>query len=498
LQPRNLADPLVWLATALQALDETRMEQLWTLVGGHVALWERCVRCFERRYPEAPATRVYRQRLRELKHRLRRRRGMVAAAVAACLALSLWTYDAFGYRQATRFEEEHKDDPTAQLEHWQSYQTWHPTRHVFASLSAEEEQQRLDDLARSARERERDGRLADLRRRAGDPDAEPDVVWRQFQEFRAGYPELNIAGDLEQLRAAVKARRDEQVRKQTQRAYDDLARATQRSTDLTGLLALSDRFLRDYPGSAQEGDAQRLRAAALSRLDEQDIQGARDYSARQPFNFQTRREMYQRYLDRHPEGGAFVDEAKAAMRTIDDAWDKHDFRRVRDRFVASPGDIGELVNLCRRYLAVHPKGKFTGAAAELLRWSERVTAPGEYQVKVRDGQFEKSVARWLSRGPKLSVEVEVNGIRYGPSTIIYNRYDPTWNFEFPRPIRWKLGDPVVIRVTEHSWKNRIVAEMHSAGNDPLALRMLAGDAYSGGNRVTFESSFAMPRLPKIE
>ena len=58
---------------------------------------------------------------------------------------------------------------------------------------------------------------------------------------------------------------------------------------------------------------------------------ARNYSARQPLNFQTRREAYQRYLDRHP-GGASAAEARTAVVTIDADWDRHDFRAVRDHF----------------------------------------------------------------------------------------------------------------------------------------------------------------------
>jgi hypothetical protein len=497
LQPRGLADPLAWLATALQEQDEARLEQLWALAGHHTAILERAVACFARRYADAPVTQAYRQRLRELRQRRRRSRSMIAAAVLACFLGSLWTYDALGYRDAVRFQSDHSAEPAASLQHWQTYKAWHPTRHLFAA-TAEEENQRLHELANLTREQQRDKRLTDLRRRVVDPDADPEALWQQFQDFRGAFPELDIAGDLERVHAAVKARRDEEVNRRARRAYDDLARAGQRSTDLTGFVVLADRLIREYPGSPVEPEARKLRTAALLRLDEQDIQAAREYSVRQPLHFHTRREMYQGYLDRHPGGGAFAEEAKTAIRTIDDAWDRHDFRRLRDQFVTNPADTAELVNQCRRYLAVHPSGKFTASATELLRWTERVTATGEYRVVLRSGQVEDSIARWISRGPKLSVELEVAGIRYGPSSIVKNRYDPEWNFEFPRRVRWKLGDPVVIRVTEHTWKDRLVLVYSSTENERLAIRMLCGDNYLGPNRVTFESDFAMPKLPKVE
>ena len=127
-----------------------------------------------------------------------------------------------------------------------------------------------------------------------------------------------------------------------------------------------------------------------------------------------------------------------------------------------------------------------------------MTAPNEYHVTLKGGHFEKSVARFFSRGPDLSVDLEVAGVRYGPSNITVNQYNPTWNYEFNRPVRWKLGDRVVIRVTDHDWKDRVVVEIASDDGDPLGMRLLAGEANSGPNRLTFESDFSVPTLPKIE
>ena len=66
-------------------------------------------------------------------------------------------------------------------------------------------------------------------------------------------------------------------------------------------------------------------------------------------------------------------------------------------------------------------------------------------------------------------------------------------------MRWKLGDAVHIRVTEHSWRSGVVVEMASADGDPLAMKMLAGEAWAGTNRLTFSCpEFRMPVLPKVE
>ncbi|MBV9123638.1 MAG: hypothetical protein JO112_09795, partial [Planctomycetes bacterium] len=69
---------------------------------------------------------------------------------------------------------------------------------------------------------------------------------------------------------------------------------------------------------------------------------------------------------------------------------------------------------------------------------------------------------------------------------------------FPRPIRWKWGQPVRIRVTDHDWKDRVVLDIRSADGEPLALQLLTGDVWQGPNRVSFGSDFALPVLPRVE
>ena len=50
-------------------------------------------------------------------------------------------------------------------------------------------------------------------------------------------------------------------------------------------------------------------------------------------------------------------------------------------------------------------------------------------------------AHFFSKGPKLSVMLEVNGVPYGPSPVFLNRYDPDWNYEFPRPCAGSWATP---------------------------------------------------------
>jgi hypothetical protein len=495
-RPAGLEAPLAWLASALQAQDEARLQRLWAEAGGNLALLEKCVNCFARRYPDAPAAGEYRRRLAEVRQRRRRRRWVAAAATAACLFLGLGTYDAVGEQQATRFAAEHADDPAAVRERWLSYQAWHPTRHVLRPAAAEAERERLRDLDEQVRVRQREERLADLRHKAADPDADPEALWQDFQRFRADFPDQDVGGDWESFRATIKARYDAERERKARAAFADLERLERRG-DLALLAEQADRFLRDYPGTPHESEVRRRRAGYVLRLDERDIDEARAYSAKEPLNFQTRRERYQRYLERHPEG-AFAREAHDALAAIDADWDKHDFRAVRDHFAEHPGDVKELERLCRSYQAVHPRGRFREAAQDVLRWTERVTQPGEYRVVLKSGSFDRGVAFWLSRGPYLSVEIEVAGVRYGPSNIVARSYTPEWNYEFPRRVRWKLGDGVRIIVTDNYYWRRRVVEINSDDGDPLALRLLSGETPSGANSLTFESDFTLPAMPKIE
>jgi hypothetical protein len=495
-KPSGLDGPLNWLLDTLQAQDEARLERLWEMAGHDLGLLTRCVACFVRRYPIAPASAAFRRRLTELRRRRIRRRGLVGFAAAACLLLGCWTYDAAGEYRARQFEAANESDPAAVRERWQSFQTWHPTRHLFRPGDSRAEEERLRALDEAIRARRCEERLAEVRRRAADPDANPEEVWRQFQEFRADFPEQDVDGDLRQFRAALKGRRDAERERRARDAYDELLRAEQKA-ELEAQADRAGRFLSEYAGTSYETDVRRRRAAALARLEERDFETARAYSLRNPLNFHSRREHYQNYLDWHP-GGAFAKEAAAALDAIESDWDKNDFRAVRDHFQQKPGDVQSLQALCRSYLVVHPQGRFRDATHDLLRWTERVTAPGEYKVVLKNGDFEKGIAPFFSRGAKLSVEIEVNGIRHGPSNIVKNSYDPEWNYEFPRRVRWKLGDSVRIRVTDNNYWGKVIADVSSDDNDRLALRMLCGDVQTPKGRVTFESDFALPSLPKIE
>ncbi len=424
----------------------------------------------------------------------RRPRRWTAVVAATVLVPAVWAYDALGYRTASRFEEEHAGQCEMVWQRWQEYRTWHPTRNWFRPDAARTEEERFHELELAARQQNCSRRLAELERRAADPDADAAELWTSFQELSSGAGELAATSEVERLGQQLQARRDDQLRRRSQDAYDRLLWAEQQSADLAAVVEAADRFLGDYPGTAHEDDVRLRRAGALRRLEERDIEPARNWSARQPTDFARRHDLYQLYLDKHP-AGTFAAEATAALRDIGQEWDRHDFRAVREQFTTNPGAVEELVARCQTYRNRHPAGQFVSAVTDVLRWTDRVTAPGEYRVVLRNGRFERGTARFFSRGPDLSVELEVGGVRYGPSNIVVNRYDPEWNYEFPRRVRWRRGDPVRIRVTDHDYWSRVVLDVTSAENEPLGLQLLTGEVWCGKNWVAFESDFRLPTLP---
>ena len=63
---------------------------------------------------------------------------------------------------------------------------------------------------------------------------------------------------------------------------------------------------------------------------------------------------------------------------------------------------------------------------------------------------------------------------YGPSSVIRDSHRPIWDYTFPQPITWKLGDPITIRIIDYDWSASEVYILHSRQGDPLAMRLLSG------------------------
>ncbi|GIW80061.1 MAG: hypothetical protein KatS3mg105_1868 [Gemmatales bacterium] len=498
LSPKGLAEPIEWLVASLQRQDEARLETLFEQAPTQYRLLRRSVECFADRYPGAEKTAEYRQLLRSLRRRQLRHRLVLALTTAIVACLSLWSYDALGYQNVLRAQQENADDPVAALEAWRAFQRWHPTRHWLTPGNAKDEVACIARLQEEKNQKDKLLALEQLRQATENPDADPDHLYARLVEFHATFPNATQQ-ETQSLRDAIVKRRQERRTRRAQEAFAALLRTEEAGTaSLETLLSKADQYLREFPDSVNALDVQRRRKTYIRRIEAREFEKAQLYSKQNPLNFQTRIEHYQAYLDKFPSGGIYTKDALKAIADIEETWDKFDFRAVRDHFVSRPAEVVELAARCRTYLAAHPQGRFVKAARDLLRWTEQVSERRGYRVVLKNGEFEKSVARFFSRGPDLSVVIEVNGIRYGPSTISEDSLQPEWEFEFPRPIRWKLGDRVRIIVTDYDWLDRVVFDVESEPADPLAILMLSRAVYSGNNWVRFQSDFTMPKLPRID
>ncbi len=151
------------------------------------------------------------------------------------------------------------------------------------------------------------------------------------------------------------------------------------------------------------------------------------------------------------------------------------------------------------YLRDHRDGRYANDARQYLAWWDKVTVPGEYRVTLRRGTVESDVGKTLGGGPDLGVIVEVAGITYGPSPVVRNTHQPIWDYTFARPIRWKLGDPVSVRIIDYDWSDSTIFTLNSRKGDPLAIRNLSGTLKPAKGVRRASSSprnFQMPLLSK--
>jgi GTPase SAR1 family protein len=506
LHPQNLDRPLRWLVEALQVQDEARLDKLFEAAPGNVRLLEKCVRCFGQRHAGSARLAEFEGRLRKCRTRQRLRRGLVGTAVAVLTALGVWAFDAIQYQSAQAFEKS-TEDPSARRDKWKEYLD-HPLS-IGWRKEAEERVRRLESQARDEK-RERD--RAALEKLVGDESAKSSDLQARLKQFRTDFPDMP---GLEPFCRQVEEKVGPLRAREAKDALDELARGESLAgtkgegealrKHLEGLVKQADGALKDYPDTPSTGELRKKRLAYLHRIDEHDFETARAYSRKEPLNFATRRERYQKYLGLHPEG-AFARQARDAVAEVEAAWDKHDFRPVRDLFVSKPTEYAKLTALCEHYLSVHENGKYRKSARDVVAWVERVKGAREYTVKALRGDFSVKLGRWFTKGPDLAVEIEVNGVKHGPTNIVKNNYDPKWDYEFPRPIKWQPGDKVRILITDHDFGTvrlgRTILDYTSDDGDQLAMRHLSGKfefKYRDDTQTLwFESDFNMPTLPPVE
>jgi len=535
LHPLGLERPLVWLAEQLEVIDRDQLEWIWDLVPEDYPRLARCVDSFTKRYPKSSAGILFRDRLKKLRAKRRKRlvlKGFAGILLGACMVAG---YDVVGFRNALAFER-HQPAP-AVARRWSQLLTWHPTLPwIFPTLNhrarvkeaewtvkaaetqvalgtdspdlhvklanVKEQIPRLVPAIRKveeAKEQARHDQLwAETRSEALAPGDQPEKPLQSLQTFLRSYSDTPHRDEALALAASLKARIADRESAADRHFLDDLDRSERLpNADLRDLIDRARQFLSDHPQSEWRSEVeQRLNAYVVS-LDTRDIDRARQYSRQYPTNFATRIERYQDYLKAHQSGGRFISEATEARDRILRQWDTYIYRQAFDHLAAHPDDVTEVARRLRDYLRDHPEGRFAKDARDYIAWWEKVSAPGEYRVTLRRGEVDSNVGKYFTNGPDLSVTIEVAGITYGPSPIVPNNRQPIWDYTFSRPIRWKLGDPVLVKVKDHDWSDSTVIAIRSRKGDPLAIRNLSGPLKpSTGAKASllFSSTFRMPRL----
>ncbi|GIW86147.1 MAG: hypothetical protein KatS3mg108_0471 [Isosphaeraceae bacterium] len=541
LHPLGLDAPLAWLAERLEAIDRSRLEWLFDIAPDDLPRLERCLGVYERRYPQAAGTIALRRQLAAGRRKARRRRWITAAAGVAVLAAGVAGYDAWGYRQALALERSAAGP--AEIERgWDRLFAWHPTLpYLFPAEAQTARLKRAEWKVRAAEHRVATGaapplesqRLRDLK--AASPELAAQVARLEQTELQARMERdwqtlrvadlvaiENPAAHLDRVRQylrhypdtpykdqAVALARDLEARIATQRARDErqaidaLTRAAALpDASWPDLIAQAEAFLRDHPETQYRNEVDELIRGWLLRQDEADIERAREFSRDHPTHFAARRQKYEEYLRDHRHGGRFVAEANAALEQIDAQSDAYLYRLAYDHHAAYPNDVPAVAERLRAYLNANPNGRYAAAAREYLAWWERIASPADYQVVLRRGRVEPTVGKPLAgAGPDLSVSLTVAGVDYGPSPIIKDTHTPIWDYRFARPIRWKYGDPVAIRIVDNDWSATTVYTLTSAPDDPLGIRLLSGSIKprrGGRTELVFASDFREPVLPKPE
>lgn len=541
LQPLGFDQVLNWLAEQLEQSDREQLDWIWDVAPDDYSRLSRCLKAFARRYPQSKRVIEYRRRLGRLGRR-RVARGLArGAAGVALIAAGLASYDAVGYHLALRHQR-HATSARSIAERWDRYLAWHPTQPLFwpadsraarglreewrvksalqraevGAGSPEEIRAELDrmreeaprqapaisQVERALQDREHEAAWAEIQAQALLDTRPADQRLEMLQTFvheHRDSPHLDEALRLAQL---VRHEIEERAARDDRGVVDRLRLDSRLpDPDYPDLIDRGRRFLDDRPDSRLRPEVEQLVATLVEKLDARDFDAARALELAAPDrNFDLQIRKYQDYLRDHRDGGAFVEQAKQALDRIARRRDLQGYRAAYDHARAHPEDVPEVARRLRDYLARNPQGRYAGAARGYLDWWQKIESTGEYRVTLErarvDPAFTKSLA---GQGPDLQVVVWVGTEKYGPSPVVPDRVDPVWNYTFPRPIRWRYGEPVLIQVIDTDWSDSVVATLRSARGDKLALRNLSGEVRPTRDRdkvvVEFASDFSIPRLP---
>lgn len=445
LAPTGLEGPLTWLADALHRLARTR---LLALAEGQPpgALLRRAVAVFRSRYPSDTLG-------EDLERRLQVGAFWWAAAAVVlglvCLVALAALHDAHGAAWVRGEEERLRGDPAALAHIHGTYRLFYPTRHLF----------RPGDVAGE------DSRAAEVERA---------LELEEKAALERGQVDGATPDDAEQARKARQA-----AISQEKKQIEALVALEKSPAPLEERIATCEAIIKRLGGLPPSRQARLLHSRLRRALDDRDYARARKNKA------------LHEYLARHPRG-AYAAQAREALSRQRRAAGLAAYRELYKAYRKKPGDVKELRRLAEAYLKAAPDGPFSANARSVLRYCDALSKPGEYKVKLVSGVFVKSTAPFFTSGPSLAVKLVVGDRAYGPSTIIKAKYDPEWDYAFPDRISWKPGDSITVKVTEHSYSPKTIAEVTFKG--PTSIIEINESVDVGKGTLNFDSDFPFPKV----
>ncbi len=305
---------------------------------------------------------------------------------------------------------------------------------------------------------------------------DPEAPLATIDAFLRAFPETPRRAEALSLARSLKNELATKRSAAERRIVDDLIQSESLpNVSLTDQIDRARQFLTDHPESPVRPEVQHRLDVYLQKLDERDIERARDFSRQYSDPVRDPHRALPRLPESAPDRWPIHQRGVEAKDHILREWDTYAYRQAYDHAIAHPDDVAEVARRLRDYLRDHPDGRHAGDAKHYLDWWDKVSVPGHYRVTLRRGEVEPTVGKYLAGGaPDLGVVIEVAGTVYGPSSVIRDSHRPIWDYTFPQPITWKLGDPVTIRIIDYDWSASEIYALHSREGDPLAMRILTG------------------------
>ena len=511
LHPLGLEGPLGWLAEQLEAGDREQLEWLWDLAPDDLPRLARCVAAYERRYPRSDRAGEFRRRLAEARRRERppgagparrwrrrwsprRWRVTTPGAIATPLGLRAGRQPRAGRRPAVGraarlapvapalLARPARGRPGAALAEWAVKAAEVQVANGTAAPDLAERLAALKDQAPSSPppiRKVEDAAGPGPARRALDarsrprpppPPTSPSRRWRPSAASSASSPRPPTGPRPSPCSTRSEARADARRPAASGRSSTTWpAPSGLPNADLRDLIDQARQFLAEHPESRLAGrgraPARRLRQDRSTTATSTGPASTR--SSTRP-NFATRIERYRTTSRPTPGGGRYISEATEAKDRVLREWDTYTYRQAYDHLAAHPDDVAEVARRLRDYLHDHRDGRYARDAQALPRLVGQGLRPRRLP---RDPPPRRGRARASASTSAAAPRPRRRRSRSAASPTAPRRSSATptgrsGTTPSPGPIRWKLGDPVTIRVVDYDWSDSTVVILNSPQGRP--------------------------------